>query len=327
MEKKDEGGAADLVASVLAARSHYECLGLAEELIEDMRRVRRHYRERARRVHPDKCRHPDAPRAFRALTQALECLVDPQSQATYLSSLLRSKRSSSTSSFTSSSRSFTSSSSSSSTSSDWFRAGPKASFRQSEFAHAYAEAMHAARRRAREHKHHQQQQQQQEEQQKKRKATEEEKEEEEEEEPKQRKRPESFEAKKRPRTSRSVPFDYADINASSNSTGRPPRPTPQAEPRGQPDGGGGARGRHTAEKKVDEEVEELRRAKEKASEQTSTKKKKNGGGRGEEEKLVCAECGRRFPSQATYDRHQLVGAFNHRYRRKASSSSSTPMQH
>jgi predicted transcriptional regulator len=68
---------------------------------------------------------------------------------------------------------------------------------------------------------------------------------------------------------------------------------------------------------VDEKVEEPRRAKE-------TKKNKNGA---EEEKLVCAECGRRFPSQATYDRHQLFGAFNHRYRRKASSSSSTPMQH
>jgi hypothetical protein len=118
-----------------------------------------------------------------------------------------------------------------------------------------------------------------------------------------------------------VPFDYADINASSNSsTGRPPRPTPQAEPRGRPDGGGGARGRHTSEKKVDEEVEEPRRAK-------GTKKKKNKNGGEEEEKLVCAECGRRFPSQATYDRHQLFGAFNHRYRRKASSSSSTPMQH
>lgn len=129
----------EVVRAVLAAASHHERLGLPPTFTDDARLVRQRYRERARRVHPDKCRHPDAPRAFRALTDALECLLDAQAQTLHLASL-RQQPSAPRSAYAS--------------------AGPRprsGSSRSATDAKAYADAVHAARRGAR-HQRHQQRQ-------------------------------------------------------------------------------------------------------------------------------------------------------------------------
>lgn len=184
-----------VVRAVLSARSHYERLGLAAEWIDDTSRVKRHYRERALRVHPDKCTHPDASRAFRMLTQALECLLDPQAQAAHLASLGRQGQRFST----------TSSSSSSSPS----PSASKRAFSASRgFAQAYAEALHAARKEAMERLRRQQQQKQQqstgdEEAQAKKKQ--------------QHLHSDEAPDTKRQRTNRSVPFDYANLNQHGRS--------------------------------------------------------------------------------------------------------------
>ena len=45
--------------------------------------MRRQYRRLALLCHPDKTEHKDANRAFQALSEAFECLHDPEKQAVY----------------------------------------------------------------------------------------------------------------------------------------------------------------------------------------------------------------------------------------------------
>lgn len=76
---KARPGAAVTVASVLAARSHYEVLGLKR----GARKVGAAYKRACLKVHPDKVEHARAEEAFRKVHEAYQTLTDPDKRAAY----------------------------------------------------------------------------------------------------------------------------------------------------------------------------------------------------------------------------------------------------
>ena len=72
--------AAEAVESILRGEDHWAVLGLARERTAAAA-VRHAFRRRALLVHPDKCSHANAERAFRALADAYEALAEPAAQA------------------------------------------------------------------------------------------------------------------------------------------------------------------------------------------------------------------------------------------------------
>ncbi|POM77488.1 Molecular chaperone DnaJ [Phytophthora palmivora] len=79
------------VSRILGSSTHYEVLKLEQldyaPVFANVQQVRRHYKELAILVHPDKNREPDAEAAFKRLSEAYECLVDEISQCNYLQQL------------------------------------------------------------------------------------------------------------------------------------------------------------------------------------------------------------------------------------------------
>lgn len=79
------------VVRVLRCSTHYEVLKLNEPdyapVFIDVQQVRKHYKDLAILVHPDKNRTTDAESAFKRLSEAYECLVDELSQRNYLQQL------------------------------------------------------------------------------------------------------------------------------------------------------------------------------------------------------------------------------------------------
>ncbi|CAI5743999.1 unnamed protein product [Peronospora destructor] len=81
---------------ILNCSTHYGVLKLDQvdhaPTFVDTQQVRRHYKELAILVHPDKNRATDAEAAFKRLSEAYECLVDKVSQCNYLQQLQVTKR-------------------------------------------------------------------------------------------------------------------------------------------------------------------------------------------------------------------------------------------
>ncbi|KAI9912040.1 hypothetical protein PsorP6_009515 [Peronosclerospora sorghi] len=79
------------VSRILSCGTHYEVLKLTDvnhaPKLVDAQRIRKHYKELAIQVHPDKTRVPDAEAAFKRLSEAYECLIDEESQRRYLRQL------------------------------------------------------------------------------------------------------------------------------------------------------------------------------------------------------------------------------------------------
>mmetsp|Transcript_13272 Transcript_13272/g.23582 ORF Transcript_13272/g.23582 Transcript_13272/m.23582 type:complete len:213 (+) Transcript_13272:25-663(+) len=75
-----------IIDSIRVCKNFYEVLGL-EPRLYDLNELKRAYRVRALKVHPDKCREDGAESAFKRLSEAFECLSDQPKQSLYLASL------------------------------------------------------------------------------------------------------------------------------------------------------------------------------------------------------------------------------------------------
>jgi len=75
-----------VVKRILASRNHFEVLDIPPVAV-DVGTVTKLYRRLALKVHPDKCRHADGPKAFLRISEAHEVLSDPSGQRTYLGSV------------------------------------------------------------------------------------------------------------------------------------------------------------------------------------------------------------------------------------------------
>ena len=75
-----------VVKRILASRNHFEVLDIPPVAV-DVGTVTKLYRRLALKVHPDKCRHADGPKAFLRISEAHEVLHDPSGQRTYLGSV------------------------------------------------------------------------------------------------------------------------------------------------------------------------------------------------------------------------------------------------
>lgn len=74
---------------VLTAKSFFERLDISpKDCPIDPSVVRKQYKKAALSVHPDKCDHLEATRAFQMITEAFEELYDPKRQKSYVESLL-----------------------------------------------------------------------------------------------------------------------------------------------------------------------------------------------------------------------------------------------
>lgn len=62
-------------------RDYYEVLGIDKNATPD--EIKKAYRELAKKYHPDINHSPDAPEKFKEITEAYECLSDPQKKAMY----------------------------------------------------------------------------------------------------------------------------------------------------------------------------------------------------------------------------------------------------
>ena len=62
-------------------RDYYEVLGLTRAASQED--VRKAYREKARKLHPDVCKEPDAEARFKELSEAYEVLIDPDKRERY----------------------------------------------------------------------------------------------------------------------------------------------------------------------------------------------------------------------------------------------------
>lgn len=72
----------ELIAAILRARTHYEVLAVPHHCRDDDA-VKRGYRQRALKLHPDKCKAPRAAEAFRKVSEAFACLSDADKRVRY----------------------------------------------------------------------------------------------------------------------------------------------------------------------------------------------------------------------------------------------------
>ena len=72
-----------IVERILGASNHFEVFDMPPVEVNGST-ITKLYRRLALKVHPDKCRHPDGPEAFRRLTVANDTLSDPGQQRIYL---------------------------------------------------------------------------------------------------------------------------------------------------------------------------------------------------------------------------------------------------
>ena len=75
-----------VVERILGAANHFEVFDIPPVAV-DAAVVTKLYRRLALKCHPDKCKHPDGPAAFRRLTAAHDSLSDPRQQKNHLGEL------------------------------------------------------------------------------------------------------------------------------------------------------------------------------------------------------------------------------------------------
>jgi len=71
---------------ILSASNHYECLGVPTSATADV--IKASFRKGVLAVHPDKNNAPRAPEAFRKVTEAKDCLLDPNTKFSYDSTVM-----------------------------------------------------------------------------------------------------------------------------------------------------------------------------------------------------------------------------------------------
>lgn len=75
------GDGSEEIQRILRAKNFYDILGVPKNVDED--ELRRKYKKLALTCHPDKCQHPQAEEAFKALGKAWSTISDPQKRAQY----------------------------------------------------------------------------------------------------------------------------------------------------------------------------------------------------------------------------------------------------